>query len=121
MQRMLQQLSAQQVSTVPMLFSLDGTAAGTVAMITAGTADPRVVEECRLMLQAMGCYSFKLAESGVMGMHRWVHKLAGTNFRKVQGEGAACKSPRGAVPVPVVHCMSTKPWRLVCSDGAVWR
>lgn len=26
--------------------------AGTVALITAGTADPRVVEECRLMLQA---------------------------------------------------------------------
>lgn len=43
---------------------------GSVALICAGTADARVVEECRLMLQNCGCYSFKLAESGVMGMHR---------------------------------------------------
>ena len=43
---------------------------GTVAMIAAGTANPAVVEECRLMLSSMGIYAFKLAESGVMGMHR---------------------------------------------------
>lgn len=43
---------------------------GSVALICAGTADGGVVEECRLMLQNCGCYSFKLAESGVMGMHR---------------------------------------------------
>lgn len=43
---------------------------GTVAIISAGTADTRVVEECRVMLQCMGCYCFKLPESGVMGMHR---------------------------------------------------
>jgi NCAIR mutase (PurE)-related protein len=48
---------------------------GTVAIISAGTADPRVVEECRLMLQATGCYCFKLPESGVMGMHRIVANL----------------------------------------------
>lgn len=48
---------------------------GTVALITAGTACPRVVEECRLMLQATGCYCFKLPESGVMGMHRIVANL----------------------------------------------
>ena len=48
---------------------------GTVAIISAGTASPRVVEECRLMLQATGCYSFKLPESGVMGMHRIVANL----------------------------------------------
>lgn len=43
---------------------------GTVAMIAAGTANPTVVEECRLMLSSMGIYCYKLAESGVMGMHR---------------------------------------------------
>lgn len=48
---------------------------GTVALITAGTACPGVIEECRLMLQATGCYSFKLPESGVMGMHRIVANL----------------------------------------------
>lgn len=48
---------------------------GTVAIISAGTASPRVVEECRLMLQATGCYCFKLPESGVMGMHRIVANL----------------------------------------------
>lgn len=48
---------------------------GTVALITAGTADPHVVEECRVMLQATGCYCFKLPESGVMGMHRIVANL----------------------------------------------
>jgi len=48
---------------------------GTVALITAGTSDPHVVEECRLMLQATGCYCFKLPESGVMGMHRIVANL----------------------------------------------
>ena len=44
---------------------------GSVALIFAGTADATVVEECRLMLASCGCYAFKLAESGVMGMHRW--------------------------------------------------
>ena len=44
---------------------------GSVALICAGTADATVVEECRLMLASCGCYAFKLAESGVMGMHRW--------------------------------------------------
>lgn len=48
---------------------------GTVALITAGTANPKVVEECKLMLQACGVYSFKLPESGVMGMHRIVQNL----------------------------------------------
>jgi NCAIR mutase (PurE)-related protein len=43
---------------------------GTIAIIAAGTANARVVEECRVMLSSMGCYSFKLPESGVMGMHR---------------------------------------------------
>lgn len=45
---------------------------GSVALVCAGTADTAVVEECRLMLASCGCYAFKLAESGVMGMHRIV-------------------------------------------------
>lgn len=49
---------------------------GSVALICAGTADAGVVEECRLMLQNCGCYSFKLAESGVMGMHRCAVRAA---------------------------------------------
>lgn len=48
---------------------------GTVAIISAGSANQHVVEECRVMLQATGCYCFKLPESGVMGMHRIVANL----------------------------------------------
>lgn len=48
---------------------------GTVALITAGTANKHVVEECRVMLQATGCYCFKLPDAGVMGMHRVVENL----------------------------------------------
>lgn len=50
---------------------------GTVALICAGTAKQQVVEECRLVLQAMGCYTFKLPESGVMGIHRWAGGVGG--------------------------------------------
>lgn len=59
--------------TARMLTLKTGTVAklpGTVALICAGTASRQVVEECRLVLQAMGCYAFKLPESGVMGIHR---------------------------------------------------
>jgi NCAIR mutase (PurE)-related protein len=57
---------------------------GSVALICAGTADAGVVEECRVMLAAAGCYAFKLAESGVMGMHRWARRSRGSRV----GEGA---------------------------------
>lgn len=84
---------------------------GTVAMITAGTADPRVVEECRLMLQAMGCYSFKLAESGVMGMHRIVQNLdavrAADVVLVVTGyDGGIASVVAGLVEAPVI-CLPT--------------
>lgn len=61
---------------------------GSVALICAGTADAGVVEECRLMLANCGCYSFKLAESGVMGMHRCGGR--GAAARAGRASSAAC-------------------------------
>ncbi|GAB4820067.1 hypothetical protein N2152v2_007113 [Parachlorella kessleri] len=80
---------------------------GTVALITAGTADPRVVEECRLMLQSMGCYSFKLAESGVMGIHRLVQNLDAVRAADVVVvitgyDGGIASMVAGLVEAPVV-------------------
>lgn len=80
---------------------------GTVAIITAGTADPRVVEECRLMLQSTGCYCFKLPESGVMGMHRIVQNLDAVRAADVVVcvtgmDGGIASVVAGMVDCPVV-------------------
>ncbi|KAL6781289.1 hypothetical protein ACKKBG_A10540 [Auxenochlorella protothecoides x Auxenochlorella symbiontica] len=80
---------------------------GTVALICAGTASPQVVEECRLVLQAMGCYAFKLPESGVMGMHRIVRNLDAVQAADVVVcvtgmDGGIASVVAGLVDVPVV-------------------
>jgi hypothetical protein len=80
---------------------------GTVAILTAGTADPRVVEECRLMLQCTGCYCFKLPESGVMGMHRLVQNLDAVRAADVVicvtgMDGGIVSVAAGMVDCPVV-------------------
>ena len=63
---------------------------GSVALICAGTASTTVVEECRLMLASCGCYSFKLAESGVMGMHRSVAVWIGSFVGRCGSEAVWC-------------------------------
>lgn len=80
---------------------------GSVALICAGTADAGVVEECRLMLQNCGCYSFKLAESGVMGMHRIVQNLDAVKAADVVicvtgMDGGLASVVAGLVEVPVI-------------------
>lgn len=52
-------------------------AAGTVAVLSAGTADESVAEECRVIADYMGCYTFKLPDVSVDGLHRILHNLPG--------------------------------------------
>ncbi|EFN58236.1 hypothetical protein CHLNCDRAFT_20347 [Chlorella variabilis] len=80
---------------------------GSVALICAGTADVGVVEECRVMLAAAGCYAFKLAESGVMGMHRIVQNLDAVKAADVVicitgMDGGLASVVAGLVEVPVI-------------------
>ncbi len=51
--------------------------AGTVAVLSAGTADETVAEECRVIADYMGCYTFKLPDVSVDGLHRVLHNLPG--------------------------------------------
>ena len=51
--------------------------AGTVAIISAGTSDEHVAEECRATADVMGCYCFRLADVSVDGLHRILHNLPG--------------------------------------------
>ena len=50
---------------------------GTVAIISAGTSDEHVAEECRATADVMGCYCFRLADVSVDGLHRILHNLPG--------------------------------------------
>ena len=50
---------------------------GTVAVLSAGTADESVAEECRVIADYMGCYTFKLPDVSVDGLHRVLHNLPG--------------------------------------------
>jgi len=80
---------------------------GSVALITAGTANPHVIEECRVMLQATGCYCFKLPDAGVMGMHRVVENLDAVRAADVVVcvtgmDGGVASVVAGMVECPVI-------------------
>ena len=48
-----------------------------MAIISAGTSDEHVAEECRATADVMGCYCFRLADVSVDGLHRILHNLPG--------------------------------------------
>jgi len=48
-----------------------------VAVLSAGTADEAVAEECRLTADVMGCYCFRLPDVSVDGLHRLLQNLPG--------------------------------------------
>lgn len=80
---------------------------GSVGLVAAGSADPAVVEECRLLLQCLGCYSFMLPESGVMGMHRLVQNLDAVRAADVVvcatgPDGSIAAITAGLVDAPVI-------------------
>ena len=50
---------------------------GTVAIITGSSADDSTAEEARAAAQALGCYSYKLANASVDGLHSILPNLSG--------------------------------------------
>ena len=64
--------------------------AGTVAIISAGTSDEHVAEECRATADVMGCYCFRLADVSVDGLHRILHNLPGEAAGLLHVTGCQC-------------------------------
>ena len=52
---------------------------GTVAIVSSGTSDELVAEECRATADVMGCYCFRLSDVSVDGLHRILHNLPGAS------------------------------------------
>lgn len=52
-----------------------GTAGGTVAVVTAGTSDVPVAEECRAVLEAYGVRVLHAYDVGVAGLHRLIRAV----------------------------------------------
>lgn len=80
---------------------------GTVAVVTAGTADIAVAEECRLIAENMGCYVFKLHDVGLAGLHRVLSNLEAVRAADVvivvSGmDGALASVIAGLVDSPVI-------------------
>ena len=79
-----------------------------MAIISAGTSDEHVAEECRATADAMGCYSFRLADVSVDGLHRILHNLPGEATRLTNVLGATLCSAHVATPkrLPVLWHIS---------------
>lgn len=80
---------------------------GTVAVLSAGTADESVAEECRVIADYMGCYTFKLPDVSVDGLHRILHNLPAVRAADVivvvsGTDGALPSVVAGLVDTPVV-------------------
>jgi NCAIR mutase (PurE)-related protein len=94
-------------STITMVFRPATPRAGTVAVITAGTADLPVATECVAVLGALGFSPTLLVDCGVAGLHRLlseVDTLAGADAVVVIAgmEGALASVVGGLTPAPVV-------------------
>lgn len=80
---------------------------GIVVVLSAGTADDAVAEECRAVADAMGCYAFRLADVSVDGLHRILHNLPAVRAADVVvvvsvTDGALPAVVAGLVEAPVV-------------------
>lgn len=100
-------------STLPLTLTLTRTLvhwharAGTVAVLSAGTADEAVAEECRLTADVMGCYCFRIPDLSVDGLHRILHNLPAVRAADVVvvvvgTDGALPAVVAGLVEAPVV-------------------
>ncbi|MEM0371849.1 MAG: nickel pincer cofactor biosynthesis protein LarB [Ignisphaera sp.] len=47
----------------------------TIGILTAGTADISVAEECRIVVEEMGCRAISIYDVGVAGLHRVIEAL----------------------------------------------
>ncbi|EIE25089.1 hypothetical protein COCSUDRAFT_35637 [Coccomyxa subellipsoidea C-169] len=80
---------------------------GTVAIISSGTSDELVAEECRATADLMGCYCFRLSDVSVDGLHRILHNLPAVRAADVVvvisgTDGALPAVVAGLVEAPVV-------------------
>lgn len=80
---------------------------GTIAVVSAGTADLPVAEEAVISAQAMGCRVQRIYDVGVAGLHRLLsqrHELKSSQAIIVVAgmEGALASVVAGMVDVPVV-------------------
>lgn len=80
---------------------------GTVAVVSAGTADARIVEETRLVAELLGCYVFRIPDVGVAGLHRVVYNLPALRAADVVVvvtgmDGALPTVVAGLVEAPVI-------------------
>ena len=80
---------------------------GDVAILTGGSSDISVASEAQLALACHGIYSDLIADVGVAGLHRLMHKLP--EFRKYQVlivcagmEGALPTVVAGLLPQPII-------------------
>jgi pyridinium-3,5-biscarboxylic acid mononucleotide synthase len=84
-----------------------GTRAGTVVVITAGTADLPVATECAAVLRALGFGPTELRDCGVAGLHRLLAEvdtiaMADAVVVIAGMEGALASVVGGLTPAPVV-------------------
>lgn len=78
-----------------------------MAVLSAGTADEAVAEECRLTADVMGCYCFRIPDLSVDGLHRILHNLPAVRAADVVvvvvgTDGALPAVVAGLVEAPVV-------------------
>jgi hypothetical protein len=80
---------------------------GTVAVVSAGTADQGVAEECKAVADFLGCYSFKLPDVSIDGLHRMLHNLPAVRAADVVivvsgTDGALAGVMAGLIEAPVI-------------------
>ncbi len=82
---------------------------GAVSLITAGTADIRVAEESRFVLEEMGCAVHSYYDVGIAGLHRVFPAVRDSLDKDVDAiivfagmEGALASVISSLVPVPVI-------------------
>lgn len=81
---------------------------GSVCIVSAGTADLSVVEECRVVAEAAGCTCAVLPDCGVAGIHRLLARLPAVRAADVVVvvagmDGALPSVVAGLVEAPVVR------------------
>ncbi len=82
-------------------------AAGTLLVVTAGTSDLSVAEECAVTADAMGCEVARLTDVGVAGIHRLLARREVLDDARVivvvaGMDGALASVVGGLVRVPVI-------------------
>ncbi|KAK9819861.1 hypothetical protein WJX72_003418 [[Myrmecia] bisecta] len=80
---------------------------GIVAVLSAGTADEGVAEECKAVADVLGCYCFRLADVSVDGLHRILANLSAVRAADVVivisgTDGALPAVVAGLVEAPVI-------------------